>query len=135
MEKNVPVKREKYWKDVFYPGFFITRGEKKREIFKYSMDDKKVKTLVLAVLAQNLWAWLKITSLFLNIFWSRNISFLFGSTRGISTQRKQKLLRLLWFKPGASAEFWQNLLEVQSCKLYNNKYTMASTHIKNAEIF
>ena len=29
----------------------------------------------------------------------------------------------------------QRYLKVQSCKLYNNKYMIASTQIKNTEIF
>ena len=48
----------------------------------------------------------------------QNLLVLFGSTRGtpvkrlkaIATQRKQKLPVLLWFEPGGSVEFWQNLL-------------------------
>ena len=74
----------------------------------------------------------------------RNSPALFGSTRGttikrlkvISTQRKQKLPRLLWFKLVDFVESWQNLLKAQSCKLYNNKYVIASSiEITNTEIF
>ena len=33
------------------------------------------------------------------------------------------------------ANKWKFLLKVQSCKLYNNKYVIASTQITNTEIF
>ena len=32
--------------------------------------------------------------------------------KATATQRKQKLPRSLWFKPGSSVEFWQNVLNV-----------------------
>ena len=48
----------------------------------------------------------------------QNLLVLFGTTRrtfvkrlkAIATQKKQKLPRSLWLKPGGTVECWQNLL-------------------------
>ena len=58
IEKNVPAERDKYRKSVFNPGFLIIGTEKKRQNFKTNMDKQQVKTLVLTVVTQNLYAFM-----------------------------------------------------------------------------
>lgn len=89
------------------------------------MNDQKMKTLVSTVAIQNLCASLSMAEnnvIILNYILNQkqvllNLLALFGSPgdtpveklEAIAIQRKQKLLRLLWFKIGGSVEFWQNV--------------------------
>ena len=60
MGENVPAECDKYPNGVFYSGFLIISAEEKWKNFKNNMEDRNVKTLVLTVATQNLFAFMSM---------------------------------------------------------------------------
>ena len=60
MGENVPAECDKYPNGVFYSSFLIISAEEKWKNFKNNMEDQNVKTLVLTVATQNLFAFMSM---------------------------------------------------------------------------
>lgn len=106
MEKNVPAKRNKN------PAFLIIVAE-----FQKQCEQSKSENFDVTVATQNLCFFMFMTE---NNVIVLKLVLLESTARGnpvkwlkaIATERKQKVPRSLWFKPGGFVEFWLNLFNM-----------------------